>query len=196
MTSRSTAGGFCLAAVFALIATTAGAEPRPWGVGTHLVLVGDELSGHAERGSDSVMPWLAVQRPVNRTLWLRGELGYRVSAASDFHSTTVPLGIGFRWADVTTNGVGAYLDFYPSLFAYHLDRAPVAVFTGEPPPTQIDRVVPGLMTGFGFYLRASSSVSMTYGLRFFRSAEIADDLGSLQYAGFQVGIDWRPAFER
>jgi hypothetical protein len=173
------------------------AEPGRWGFGGGAALVEGYASGWSDGFDGTAFPYLSVEHWSGGALWLRGEAGYQGfrsgSGISAHEADWVPIGIGFRLQKVTPVGIGAYFEFYPTLYFLRWLDHPGYDYAGLGAVREWRGIVPGYMSGLGLQVQAGQSITIDYGLRFHRSLRPADDLHPLRQDGFGVGINWRPA---
>jgi hypothetical protein len=173
---------------------------KPWALGSGASFMGGYDPGQGSRyaTSEGWIPFVATERGVNRNLSWRAEATYRGSKTGrDWFAQEVhwaSLGIGFRW-DSRSPGLGAYLEAAPTLFGLRWIGNITSGYDsyGFPKSELRDElvVVPGLVTGMGLRLHANDRVSVSYGLRFVRSAKPLDELSPLSLLGLELGLQWR-----
>jgi hypothetical protein len=168
----------------------------PWEFGGGATMVGGFSTEFPGGFPSALVPWVAVQRPVRPMLWLRSEVGYQWTRNTSSQLDLVPFAIGCRWAGVSSAGMGAYLEFYPTLFGirWRSESRSLDEFPG--PDVHFARLVPGFTTGLGLQFEVTRSVFLSHGIRFQNSPHISEELGSLAQVGFEIGLDYRPPFER
>lgn len=212
------------AALCALALLATPAEAGHWGVSAGGGLVG----GYRPNGDGSVLyptvsadeftstwlSFLAVERAVNRTLWIRtevshfaydtpapryyGYLGLARAAALTGAQTAaagepdgrrtvrfVPVALGFRWQGIPgKSGVAPYLEFLPTLFVVHWNEDYTATIYQFP-----DTVLS--LVGHRAFTRGVAGFSTGLGLHIVASERWALDYGIQYRYSADLHRDWR-----